>query len=272
MTAATVTYIIEHAVITTLHAFSIIDIGKRSIKEETPFSPDANITITQLDDSIVPEQFKLENYFSLSEVHRQKRPTSDMYTLIILDASGSIGNYFRKMKNVAGMIARYLPCNTKVAVMSYSTYVYGQYCFDCSQNTNNKRDQMRAKIESIPFPGRLTASGDAIACVCDQLLKKKCGFKNTDQVELTVIFMTDGRSNRGKSVCSAARTCWKSISDVVEKLHVVAIPVTLRPIQSEIDCIKGSRGDEIPLQKFQDLQNYADLLKSQAPSGNTCDI
>ena len=47
-----------------------------------------------------------------------------------------------------------------------------------------------------------TASEDAIQCACDYMLNSHCGFPTTEskkkESEISVVFITDGHSNRGK--------------------------------------------------------------------------
>lgn len=255
-----------------MHYFYITGIGKRSLKEETPLSPEADISITKLDDNIVPEQFNLENYPSPFEAHRLKRQVPNTYLLIVLDASGSIGSsYFQSMRDVAGKLAKY-SCNTKVAVMSYSNYIYGQYCFNCPQINLNARKQIQNTINSIPFSNKATASGDAIACACEHVLKdnSKCEFKKDSTGIVSVVFITDGRSNRGRGVCAAATKCWRAASTLVDTLQVIPIHITNAYRISEINCIRGDYGTDISLQSFEDLKKLVNDLETETNKGNSC--
>ena len=236
-----------------------------------PLLPDTNTTFQTLDDNIIPEEFNLQQYLSSVKTERQKRQNYQQYTLVILDASGSIGSdNFKAMVDTAAMFARY-GCGQKVAVMSFSTYVYAQYCFDCDQEKN---EEMESVIKSIPFSNGLTASGNAINCTCDFVLKEgsKCGFpENGDSTTATVqvIFITDGYSNHGKKVCIEAENCWKSVSKYVQQLIITPIYITNRgtPNYAEINCIKRNYGGAINLKSFEDFKNLAKGLKDQSPAG-----
>lgn len=210
-----------------LHMYIPVDIGKRALKDlETPISK-INIACEKLDDDIIPEQFNLDNYLSTVKTHHQKRSNGQDYTLFILDASGSIGrSHFNDMKNAVVTLAKY-ECNSIVAVMSYSTSVYAESCFNCPQD----EDSLESRIRSIPYSESLTATGDAINCACTYVLKSGsdsdsgCGFCSDENVRagnIDVIIITDGYSNHGRDPCMAT-SCWGSVA--AASVNVVPIHI-----------------------------------------------
>ena len=214
--------------------------------------------VMQLDEGIVPMPFDLDKELSRIKAHRQKRQTitnqRDKYVLYILDSSGSIGEAnFKNMTDVMAQFSLfYCPNTTKIAVMSYSTDVYKNYCFDCEQNLIVTRYNA---IKSIPFRNQLTASGDAIQCACDYMLNSPCGFPRItghNAPEVDVIFITDGKSNRGRNVCTAA-SCWSSFYNI----NVFPIGIGNNVNYRELDCIKGKI--ENGVERF-DMRDFNELL------------
>ena len=237
--------------------------------------PDVNVTFQKLDDDIVPEQFNLVEYLSSAKVHRRKRQLSPVYMLIILDASGSIGSdNFNSMKEFSAILAK-SACGQRVAVMSFSTNVYAQYCFDCSQTSYSQKDNMKSVIESIPYSNGLTASGDAIKCACDYVLKQgsQCGFpQNTaaGKPDVQVIFITDGKSNHGRDVCSAATTCWDTVSQYAN-LYISPYYITPTPDYEEIKCIREGYGDGgTGFKSFEEFKDMITKIKVETEEGRKC--
>ena len=183
--------------------------------------------------------FDLYKELSHIKAHRQKRQGSyrrDKYVLYILDSSGSIKETnFKNLTNVTAQFSLFYCPGTKIAVMSYSSNVYRNYCFNCDQTGTYARYDT---ILNIPFHNRMTASGDAIHCACNYMLNSPCGFPYTtgwNAPELDVVFITDGSSNRGQDVCAAAN-CWSDFYNI----NVIPIGIGNGVDYQELDCIKGS--------------------------------
>ena len=255
-------------------------IGKRStssdeLTEEMIDDFTENIT-AQLNKDIVPMPFDLEKELSNIKAHRQKRRAitnqENKYVLYILDSSGSIGkSNFINMTNVIAQLSLFHCSNiTKIAVMSYSSYVYKNYCFDCDQSNLLTRFNT---ISSIPYHGQLTASGDAIQCACDYMLNSPCGFPRItghNAPEIDVIFITDGHSNRGKDVCTAA-SCWSSFYNI----NVFPIGIGKNIDYRELDCIKGKIENGAELFNLKDFNELLMLLaevkkESIETNGTSC--
>ena len=201
--------------------------------------------------------FDLDKELSHIKAHRQKRQGSnqkDKYVLYILDSSGSIGETnFKNLRNVTAQFSLFYCPGTKIAVMSYSSNVYRNYCFNCDQTGTLPRYNA---ILNIPYHSRSTASGDAIHCACDYMLNSPCGFPRTNSQsapDLDVVFIIDGHSNRGRDVCTAA-SCWSNFYNI----NVFPIGIGNRVDYGELDCIKGSIANG--MSQFN-LRDFDELLK-----------
>ena len=213
--------------------------------------------------------FDLDKELSHIKAHRQKRQGAnkkDKYVLYILDSSGSIGGTdFYNMTNVMAEFSLFYCSGTKIAAMSYSDTVYKNYCFNCDQTNTFTRYKA---IKSISYLGHTTASGDAIQCACDYMLNSPCGFprvRGKNAPELDIIFITDGRSNRGKNVCTAAK-CWSSFYNI----NVLPIGVGNMVDYRELDCIKGNTVSGISSFCLRDYLELVTLLadvKEESKSG-----
>ena len=186
--------------------------------------------------------------------------------LYILDTSGSIGQTnFKNMTNVMAQFSLFYCKGTKIAAMSYSSNIYKNYCFNCDQTGTVARYNA---IKDIPYYGGLTASGNAIQCACDYMLDSPCGFsKITGQnaPEVDVIFITDGRSNRGSNPCSAAN-CWSSFYNI----NVFPIGIGSGVDYQELDCIKGgiqNGANPFNLKDFQELLTLLAKVKKRSRKG-----
>ena len=221
--------------------------------EETPDNEEA--VVAELDEDIVPMPFDLDKELSHIKAHRQKRQGSnqkDKYVLYILDSSGSIGETnFKNLTNVMAQFSLFYCTGTKIVVMSYSSNVYKNYCFNCDQDTLPRY----TAINNITFHNQLTASGNAIHCACDYMLRSPCGFPHTtgrNAPELDVIFITDGHSNHGQDVCTAA-SCWSDFYNI----NVFPIGIGNHVNYRELNCIKGSVVNGV--HQFN-LRNFKELL------------
>ena len=203
--------------------------------------------------------FDLDKELSHIKAHRQKRQGTDRkdkYVLYILDSSGSIGETnFKKMRNVTAQFSLFYCQGTKIAAISYNNQVYKNYCFNCDQRKTVIRYNA---IKSIPYRAGLTASGDAIQCACDYMLNSPCGFPRTsgqNAPEVDVVFITDGYSNHGKDVCTAAN-CWSSFYNI----NVFPIGIGNGVNYRELGCIKGNIGNGVSQFNLKDFSELFTLL------------
>ena len=123
-------------------------------------------------------------------------------------------------------------------------------------------------IKSIPFLNKWTATGDAVQCACDYMLNSPCGFPRTigeNAPEVDVILITDGHSNDGKDVCTAA-SCWSSFYNI----NVFPIGIGNHVNYRELDCIKGDIDNGrglFNLKDFKELLALLDDVKEESKGG-----
>ena len=246
-----------------IHYYNPFTVGyHRSTATELPTEEtlaNEEFIVAELDKNIVPMPFDLDKELSHIKAYRQKRQGSnqkDKYVLYILDSSGSIGETnFKSVTNVMAEFSLFYCPGTKIAVMSYSSHVYNNYCFNCDQTGTLARYDA---IKNILFHNRLTASGDAIHCACDYMLNSPCGFPYTtgqSAPELDVVFITDGHSNHGRDVCTAA-SCWSDFYNI----NVFPIGIGNRVNYRELDCIKGSVTNGMSQFNVRDFDELIKLL------------
>ena len=213
-----------------------------------------------VDEDITPEKFNLEEYLSILKTHRNKRQSQgrERYVLFVLENSGSIGK--SEFNDVKAATADLVPllCDAKVAVMTYSTNVYCEICYNCNQGSQTA---LRQAILSIQYRGGLTASGDTIRCACDYMLNSPCKFNRNiyNPLAVDVIFLTDGRSNRGEDVCKATK-CLDTISNV----NVFPIAVGNNINWNELNCTRGSNGNPNDILNLRDLNDLIILIKASS--------
>ena len=252
--------------------FTLITGDIPTAKEEHREDPmqNENEAVSTLDDDIIPEPFDIEEHLSVVKANRQKRSTGNQerYVLFVIDASGSIGSTrYRDAVNVLGDLSP-LFCGAKLAVMTYSNYVYREICFNCKQDNPLK---IRDTIRSLTYHRGLTASGDAVKCACDYMFNSPCGFPRNSRNNsplVDVLFLTDGHSNRGEDVCEATK-CLNSINNI----NVFPIAIGKNNDYNELHCIRGSSGGNellMTLTDFNALKTLRDDILSQVSSSPPC--
>ena len=170
--------------------------------------------------------------------------------------------------NVLGDLSP-LFCGAKLAVMTYSSNVYREICFNCKQGNPLK---IRDTIRSLTYHGGGTASGDAVRCACDYMFNSPCGFPRNsrgNQPLVDVLFLTDGHSNIGEDVCKATK-CLNSIDNI----NVFPIGIGSNYNFDELHCIRGSNsggnGLLMTLTDFNALKTLKDDILSQVSSSPPC--
>ena len=228
----------------------------RSLRGDEALPLADNITTTNvlLDDNTFPYPFDFNGHLSAITTHRNKRSANSRrrYVLFILDSSLSISNYrFTMLKQVLSELIPLFCGNTVFGVMSYGSRIERNICFDCDQGS---REDLRQAVLSIPFHGGETRSGDAIRCACDYMLSRSCGYFNEPNSITDVIFITDGHSNRGEDVCTAA-------SCIPHGVNVISIGIGNTIDYDELECIEGDNGG-LPGHIF-DVVDFAGLQALQ---------
>lgn len=121
------------------------------------------------------------------------------YVLFIMDTSGSIGpTHFGTAKQVVATIANSLCGYIKVALMSFSTGRYLDFCFDCYPDIDpgQPRQAIRNAIMNTPYRSGGTSTADAIKCACQKMLTPACGVpQGLTTNNIDVVILTDGMNN-----------------------------------------------------------------------------
>ena len=233
--------------------------------EATPLADEVATTNKLKDDYSNANPFDFDGHLSAITSHRNKRSTNSKkrYILFILDSSGSITSpQFTMMKQTLSNLLPLFCGNAIFGVMSYGAKLERNICFNCDQSDRSK---LRQALRSIAFHnGPSTRSGDAIQCACDYMLSRSCGYYNEPNSITDVIFLTDGHSNRGIDVCTAANC-------IPHGVNVVSIGVGNTIDYDELECIEGDNGgiphifDVTDLAGLQALQQRveAHLIQSQ---------
>ena len=192
----------------------------------------------EVDEGISPEIFNLEEYLSIVKAHRNKceSPGQDRFVFFILDTSGSIGkSSFNKLKSaIADLVV--LLCDVKVAVMTYSSNMYREICYNCDQSS---KSALHNAILSIKYRGGGSTRN----------------IHNPPPID--VIFLTDGHSNIGEDVCTATK-CLNAISNI----NVFPIAVGSNINWQELNCIKGNNGNPNDILSVTDIDALLNLIRS----------
>ena len=208
-----------------------------------------------MDDYSVPNPFDFDRHLSAITAHRSKRQANSkkIYVLFILDSSGSITSpQFTTMKEVLSDLLILFCGNALFGVMSYGAKLERNICFNCNQTD---RPKLQQALRSIKFHrGSSTRSGDAIRCACDYMLSRSCGYYNELDSITDVIFLTDGRSNRGENPCTA-------VECIADGVNVISIGVGPNINYDELECIEGDNGGVPHIFDVKDLAGLKELKK-----------
>ena len=110
-----------------------------------------------------------------------------------LEASG-IEDQFNRMKAAIGKLPRLFCKQVRFALITFSSYVNLEFCFNCFDNTAVGRGAVKSAIESVAYRGGSSYTGGTVQCVCEELLSSQCGSSRSPDC-LDVVFITDGKSN-----------------------------------------------------------------------------
>ena len=142
---------------------------------------------------------------------RQRRQTqcsdnSVQNVLFVLDTSGSIGrSQFDRMKTALGKLTPLFCKQVRFALITFSSYVNLEFCFNCFENTYQGRADAKSAIENAPYRGGGTHTAGTARCICEELLQSSCGIESSPDC-LDVVFITDGKSNDPSlEVCEEVR-------------------------------------------------------------------
>ena len=189
------------------------------------------------------------------------------YVLFIVDASGSIGRDFERVKMVLANISELLCGNIHVAMITYTSVINLEFCFDCY----TKRSDIADAILRARTVGGWSHTTDATKCVCQTLLTEECGLPNgqyTDNID--IVYLTDGRHNG---------PCRSELTKVLHCLHkpcninTYAIAVG----DSALENVKALRdkwtvGHILGVKTFADLEFVFELTSSLLTPQNSSQI
>ena len=243
-------YIILHSII------DIYSIGKRSpedineVSDSQPLAP-----------SVPVQRFDLDEHLSqMAHRARVRRQACGQtrYVLFIVDTSGSIGSgVFETVKRVIADISETLCDYLKVALITYSSDINLEFCFNC--NNNNRRDIKNA-IMRARYRSGLTHTTDAIKCACEQILTSQCGLPQSGifTPNIDVVLLTDGYHNG---------PCRKNLDKELQCLHgksninTFGIGVGRTVHQSVVKLTKGNGDHIFRVDNFQQLQELLKFIK-----------
>lgn len=131
---------------------------------------------------------------------------STQHVLFVLDTSGSItAPPFNRMRDAIALLPYFFCRQVQFAVITFSSYVNLEFCFDCFENTFDGRDQVATAITNIEFRGGGTNTGATAKCICEEILQPSCGIDVYPDC-LDVVFITDGKSNdRNLEICEEVK-------------------------------------------------------------------
>ena len=242
--------------------FAHTAVGKRDIIYTSELHSHASYPV--LHDSITPEPFNLHDQLkAIDKHHRRQRRMSpccdDRYVLFILDTSGSIGNEtFIKMVDSLSQLVPLFCKNTRIAAITFGTHVYHEFCFNCFENDDVFRSQLKDAVNSIPYHGGSTKTGRALKCACDEILTTACGLPSEAEYKrcpapIDVVVLTDGHSNGRLDVCQTAKCLHdQSLYDI----NTFAIGVD-NFNQAELDCIVDQ--NDLNVNNIFYIDNFTEL-------------
>ena len=84
------------------------------------------------------------------------------------------------------------------------------------------------------------------------MLSRSCGYYNEENSITDVVFLTDGQSNHGENVCTAANC-------IPQNVNVISIGVGNRIDYDELECIEGDNGAGSHIFDVNDLEGLKRL-------------
>ena len=187
-------------------------------------------------DTNAPAPFKWNEHGPrLRRQTQQCRPHQVQHVLFVFDSSGSIGSAsYKRMKAAVGNLVPLFCKQVKFAMVTFSTNIHLEFCFNCFQNTYRGRQQAQSAISAVDYHGDLTNTGATTKCICEQLLSSSCGISRTPSC-LDVVYITDGKSNDPTyKVCQEVRCLHRHAG-----INTYAIGINDYN-QAELDCISDS--------------------------------
>ena len=98
------------------------------------------------------------------------------------------------MKTALGRLTPLFCKQVRFALITFSSYVNLEFCFDCFENTFDGRLKVQEAIKNAKYQGEGTNTAGTARCVCEEILHSSCGINAYTEC-LDVVFITDGKSN-----------------------------------------------------------------------------
>ena len=173
--------------------------------------------------------------------------------LFVLDSSGSVGRQnFEDMKNATARLVPLFCKKIKTALISFSSDIKLEYCFNCFKNTWYGRAAAANTIRNAEYLGGCTHTGATAKCICDDILDANCGITTTEC--LHVVFITDGRSN------DPNRQLCREIECLHEKVGISTYAIGIgRYNRTELECIAHNT-DDFGMFEYETFQEFKDSI------------
>ena len=225
------------------------------------------VQLTDVNDTPRPIPF---DWFEHGPRLRQRRQTqcsdnSVQNVLFVLDTSGSIGEtQFNRMKEALAKLTPLFCRQVRFALITFSSYVNLEFCFDCFENTYQGRENAQSAIRNAPYQGGATYTAGAARCVCEDLLQSSCGIDTSvTPACIDVVFITDGKSNDPSlDVCEEVRCLHNRVG-----VNTYAIGINsgngYQPTynQAELDCI-DHYSDALSAFQYESFSDFEDSMTS----------
>ena len=177
----------------------------------------------------------------------------------MLDTSGSIGeSKFKQITAILSKLLAYFCHNTKVAAVTFGSHTYHQFCFNCPAS-DNRFETLKA-VKDIPYLGGETHTGEAVKCVCQQILTKECGIPGKRKYKkckppIDVLMITDGHSNGRRNVCEEAKYLHNH-DDYKINTFVIGVNSTNKAEQKCIGCERNPLNHIFNVKDFDELKDF----------------
>ena len=171
---------------------------------------------------------------------RQTRCSNDdtQHVLFVLDSSGSVGKKnFKDMKNAVATLVPLFCRKIKTALISFSSDINLEYCFNCFNNSGFGRGAAAEKIRNATYLGGCTHTGATAKCICNDILNTSCGIETTECLDVVII--TDGHSNDpNRQLCQEIECLHKKVG-----ITTYAIGIGGNTNRNELECIAHNTDD-----------------------------
>ena len=177
------------------------------------------------------------------------------HVLFVLDSSGSIGpTDYNRMKTAVAELTTLFCKKVKFALMTFSSDIHLDFCFNCFQNTFSGRVDASNAIKAANYQHQWTYTGETVKCICDEVLRPSCGITSSPDC-LDVVLITDGRSNGGREVCDEIRCLHGRLG-----VNTYAIGIGNGVDQAELDCIADG-SDRLSAFQFDDFVDFETAIR-----------